>query len=325
MLSYIVRRLGISLVTFFLATILIFAIIQLPPGDFVNYMISQSGGVGGISTAAEKLRHYYGLDQPLYVQYFKWVFGLLRGDLGYSFLYRKPVSEVVASEILWTVTVTGLSFVFSWSIGIVIGIYSAIRKYSLGDYLFTALGFFGLSIPPFFLGLILIYLLVGAGTGITGGLFSEQFLTSAWTWERVLDLLKHLWIPIVAIGTSNIAEIIRIMRGSLLEVINQPHVQTARAKGLKEFVVVIKHGVRLAINPLISLAGLLMPKLVSGIVVTGVVLNLPVIGPTFIEALQSQDMYLAGAYLMMTIVLLLIGNLLADLALAWSDPRIRLE
>lgn len=325
MLSYIIRRLGISVITFFLATVLIFAIIQLPPGDFVNYIISQTGDAGGLSTAAEKMREYYGLDKPLYQQYFRWVFGVIRGDLGYSFLYRKPVVEVISNEILWTIIVTGFSFALAWLFGIIIGIYSALKKYSFGDYLFTTFGFLGLSIPPFFLALILVYFLVSAGTGITGGLFSEEYLTAVWSWGKFTDFLKHLWVPIIAIGTSNIAEIIRIMRGNLLEIINQPYVQTARAKGLLERVVVLKHAVRIAVNPLISLAGLLAPKLISGIVVTAVVLNLPVIGPTFIEALQSQDMYLAGAYLLMTVVLLLIGNLLADLALAWSDPRIRFE
>ena len=206
-----------------------------------------------------------------------------------------------------------------------IGIYSALHKYSIGDHVFTFLGFLGLSIPPFFLALILIYLLISSGYGIAGGLFSSQFVNAPWSLEKVMDLMKHIWIPIAAISLSNITEVMRIMRGSMIEVMSQPYIMTARAKGLKKHRVIIRHAVRIAMNPLISLAGLLAPKLISGIVVTAVVLNLPVMGPTFIQALKSQDMYLAGAYLLLTVILLLAGNLIADLALGWSDPRIRLD
>ena len=328
MFSFIVRRLGISAITFFLATILIFLIIQLPPGDFVNYAVSQAGGAGGLITATEKMRQFYGLDRPLHEQYFRWVSGLFRADLGflgYSFLYRKPVLEVIGREIWWTIVVTGLAFLFAWTVGIVIGIYSALRQYSFGDYLFTAIGFLGLSVPPFFVALVLIYIMVSTGTGITGGLFSGEYATAPWSWAKFVDLLKHLWIPVLAIGAANMAQVQRIMRGNLLDVMHQPFLQTARAKGLSERRVVIKHAVRIAMNPLISLAGLQAPRLLSGIVVTAVVLNLPVIGPTFIDALKSQDMYLAGGYLLVMVVLLLFGNLLADVALAWSDPRIRYD
>ena len=325
MLAYTIRRIGISFITFFLASILIFAIIQLPPGDFATYVISQTGDMGGQGALEARIRQLYGLDQPSHIQYLNWFSGVLRGDLGYSFLYQRPVAEIVRSEIGWTILITGVSFALAWLVGIAIGIFSAVRKYSAGDYLFTLLGFFGISIPPFFLALILIYWMVLAGTGISGGLFSSQYLTAPWDLAKFLDLLKHIWIPIVSISTANIAQVVRIMRGSLMEVIQQPYVQTARAKGLKEWVVIIKHGARIAVNPLISLAGLLAPKLISGMVVTAVVLNLPVVGPTFVDALKSQDMYLAGAYLLLIVILLLVGNILADLALAWSDPRIRLE
>lgn len=325
MLAYTIRRIGIAFITFVLASVLIFAIIQLPPGDFATYVIGQTGDMGGQGAFEARLRTLYGLDQPLHTQYLKWFLRVLRGDLGYSFLYQKSVVDVIRSEIGWTVLITGVSLALAWLFGMMIGIFSAIRKYSVGDYAFTLIGFLGVSIPPFFLALALVYWMISAGTGISGGLFSSQYLTAPWGWGKLLDLLRHIWIPIVAIGTANVAQVIRIMRGSLLEVIDQPYVQTARAKGLKEWIVIIKHAVRIAVNPLISLAGLMAPKLVSGIVVTAVVLNLPVIGPTFVEALKSQDMYLAGAYLLLTVALLLIGNILADLALAWSDPRIRLE
>jgi len=323
--SYFVRRLGVAVITFFLASILIFFIIQLPPGDFVTYAISQSGDSAGSAQVAEKMRQQYGLDRPVYEQYFRWIGGVVRGDLGYSFLYKKPVMELIKSEFLWTVIITGISFVLAWAAGMFIGIYSALHKYSIGDHVFTFLGFLGLSIPPFFLALILIYLLISSGYGIAGGLFSSQFVNAPWSLEKVMDLMKHIWIPIAAISLSNITEVMRIMRGSMIEVMSQPYIMTARAKGLKKHRVIIRHAVRIAMNPLISLAGLLAPKLISGIVVTAVVLNLPVMGPTFIQALKSQDMYLAGAYLLLTVILLLAGNLIADLALGWSDPRIRLD
>lgn len=325
MKSYFVRRLGVAVITFFLASLLIFFIIQLPPGDFVTYAISQSGDSAGSEQVAERMREQYGLDRPVYEQYFRWIGGVVRGDLGYSFLYKKPVIELIKSEFLWTVIITGISFALAWAAGMAIGIYSSLHKYSIGDHFFTFLGFLGLSIPPFFLALILIYLLISSGYGIAGGLFSSQFVNAPWSLGKAVDLLKHIWIPIVAISLSNITEVMRIMRGSMIEVMTQPYIMTARAKGLKKQQVIIRHAVRIAMNPLISLAGLLAPKLISGIVVTAVVLNIPVMGPTFIQALKSQDMYLAGAYLLLTVILLLAGNLLADLVLGWSDPRIRLD
>jgi peptide/nickel transport system permease protein len=325
MSQYLVQRFVWMIITFFLATLLIFTIIQLSPGDFVTYIVSQTDTTGGLSSAATKLREYYGLDKPIYQQYFQWLYKILRGDFGYSFLYRKPVIEVMRSEILWTLVITILSFTFAWVVGSVIGIYSALHKYSVGDYIFTALGFLGLSSPSFFIAMVIIYILISAGTGISGGLFSEKFVAAPWSWAKFIDLLKHLWIPIVVISISNMAEVIRIMRGSLLEVLNQPYIQAARAKGLSERVIVMKHALRNAINPLISLIGMSAPKLIAGIVQTAVVLNLPVVGPTYLVALMSQDVYLAGAYLLLTVILLLVGNFIADLALAWIDPRIRYD
>lgn len=325
MTGYILRRIGIALITLFFSTILIFVIIKLPPGDFVSYAISQSGGEGGINSIADRMRESYGLDRPVIEQYVRWVSGLVRGDLGYSFLYQQPVLKIVWGQMGWTVLITGLSMVLSWGIGSAIGIFSALKKYSFWDYLFTAFGFLGLSIPSFFLALIIIYVCVSVGSGVTGGLFSPEYIVAPWSWARFWDLLRHIWIPVVAIGTAHMAQVIRIMRGNLLDVMNQPFIKTARAKGLSERKVIFKHAVRIAMNPLISLAGLSAPALVSGIVVTAVVLNLPVIGPTFIVALKSQDMYLAGGYLLLMVVLLLIGNILADILLAWSDPRIRFD
>ena len=323
MFTFLAQRLVLAAVTLVLATVLTFVVIQLPPGDFVTYMIGQSGGVGGVTSLADRLREQYGLDRSVPEQYFVWLGGLLHGDLGYSFLYRRPAAEIVLEELPWTLVITVLSMAFAWLVGGAIGIYSAVRKYTFGDYAFTTLGFVGLSIPNFFLAMILVYVTIVSGSGITGGLFSREFQDAPWSLARFTDLLRHLWIPVVAIGTASMAEVQRISRGNMLEVLNADFLRTARSKGLRERSVVLKHALRHAINPLISLAGMQAPRLISGIVVTAVVLDLPVIGPTFLEALRAQDMYLAGAYLLIMVVLLVIGNTLADLALAWSDPRIR--
>lgn len=325
MFIYILKRLQAAIVTFFLASILIFLIIQLPPGDFVTYAIGQSGDTSGSAAVMEKMREQYGLDKPLVVQYFTWMKGVVKGDFGYSFLYKKPAMTVIKNDIFWVIVITGISFTLAWVIGMLIGIYSALYKYSFGDYFFSFVGFIGISIPPFFLALYLIYILVSSGSGVTGGLFSNEFMNAPWSFDKVYDLLKHIWIPILAVTVSNVTEVMKIMRGSMLDVMSQPFILTARAKGLKFYIVVIKHAVRIAINPLISLIGMLAPKLISGVMVIAVVLNIPAMGPTFLKSLMSQDMYLAAAYLMFTILLLIIGNLLADLALAWSDPRIRLD
>lgn len=324
MFRYVLRRLGIALITYFLATILIFCIIQLPPGDFVDYMISQMSNVASEGSMVDSLRSQYGLDQPMIIQYFKWVFGIVKGDFGFSFLYNTPVLQLLKSEILWTLVITGVSFAIAWGIGILIGVFSATHKYSLLDNVFTFLGVAGLSIPPFFVAILLIYWSITSGYGISGGLFSNEFANAAWSLAKFQDLLRHIWIPILAVIISNITEVMRVTRTSMIEVMAQPYIVTARAKGLRESQVIRRHAMRLAMNPLISMAGLMAPKLLNGIIMTAIVLNLPVMGPTFIRALKSQDVYLAGAYLILMVIFLIIGNLLADIALAWSDPRIRL-
>jgi len=315
--------------TFFLVSVVLFAVLQLPPGDFMDYymaQLAQEGEGEDISQTAAQLRAYYGLDRPLYVQYFKWIGHTLHGDFGFSLLYQTPVNDIIHREIAWTAIVGGVSMFFAWAIGIPIGVYSAVRQYSLFDYIFTFLGFLGLSIPNFFLALILLFFLVFFfHTDITGGFFSLQYQDAPWSWGKFIDLLKHLWVPIIVIGTSHTASIIRITRGNLLDILGQPYIQTARAKGLKEKVVIYKHALRVAINPLISLAGTSFPELVSGAVITGVVLSLPIIGPTYLKALTSQDVELAGSYLLIMTLALLIGNFLADIVLAWVDPRIRYD
>jgi len=329
MVGYIIRRISSMAITFFLISAVIFGVLQLPPGDFLDYYISeleQEGEGQEISEAAAKLRAYYGLDQPIYVQYFKWVCHVLRGNFGLSLLYSAPVNNIIYREIGWTLVVGGLSSFFSWLIGIPIGIYSAVHQYTFADYILTFLGFLGLSIPNFFLALLILFVLVFFfHTDITGGFFSLTYINSPWSLGKFIDLLKHLWVPIVVLGTSHTASIIRIMRGNLLDVLGQPYIQTARAKGLKENVVICKHALRVAINPLISYLGMSLPGIISAAVITGCVLSLPIIGPTYLSALTSQDVQLAGSYLLIVCLLLLIGNLVADIVLAWADPRIRYE
>lgn len=329
MVGYIIRRLFSMIVTFFLVSMILFGVIQLPPGDFLDYymaQLAQEGEGEDISAAAAQLRAYYGMDQPIYVQYVKWIAHVVRGDFGFSLLYQTPVNDIMHREIAWTLVVCGLSMFFTWLISIPTGIYSAVHQYSPADYFLTFLGFLGLSIPNFFLALILLFVLVFFfHSDITGGFFSLNYVSAPWSLGKFVDLIKHLWIPVVVIGTSHTASLIRIMRGNLLDVLGQPYIQTARAKGLKETIVIYKHALRVAINPLISIAGTSFPDLISGAVITGVVLSLPIIGPTYLNALTSQDVVLAGSYLLIVTLLLLFGNLLADIALAWVDPRIRYE
>ena len=329
MIGYIIRRLFSMIVTFFLVSMILFVVLQLPPGDFLDYYmarLAQEGEGQNISAVAARLRAYYGMDQPIYVQYVKWIAHVARGNFGFSLLYQTPVNDIIRREITWTLIVCGLSIFFGWLIGIPIGIYSAVHQYSFADYALTFLGFLGLAIPNFFLALVLLYASVFFLHGnITGGLFSLNYVNAPWGWGKFIDLLKHLWIPVVVLGTAYTASLIRIMRGNLLDVLGQPYIQTARAKGLKEGIVIYKHALRVAINPLISILGTGFPELISGAVITGVVLSLPIIGPSYLSALTSQDIQLAGSYLLIVTLLLLFGNLLADIALAWADPRIRYE
>ncbi len=329
MVGYIVRRFFSIVVTFFLISVVLFGVLQLPPGDFMDYymaQLAQEGEGQEASEVAAKMRSYYGMDRPIYVQYLKWISHVLCGNFGFSLLYQTSVNKILSREITWTLIVTGLSMFFAWLIGIPLGIYSAVHQYSVADYMLTFLGFLGLSIPNFFLALILLFILVfSLHTDITGGFFSLGYANAPWSWGKFVDLLEHLWVPVVVLGTAHTASIIRMMRGNLLDVLGQPYIQTARAKGLKETSVIYKHALRVAINPLVSFAGTNFAQLISGVVLTGIVLSLPVIGPTYLSALTSQDVQLAGSYLIVMALFLLIGNLLADIALAWVDPRIRYE
>jgi peptide/nickel transport system permease protein len=273
----------------------------------------------------ENLRRQYGLDQPLLLRYVTWIGGFPRGDFGYSLDWKRPVSELIVDRLSLTLLLSLFSFIIMWVIAIPIGIYSARNQYSLSDNLLTLFGFFGLSVPDFLLGLV--YLFVGIfvfGVSVTG-LYSAEMEKAPWSLAKVLDLANHLFWPALILGVGGMAQLIRIMRGSLLEVLGQQFITTARAKGLRENVVINKYAVRVAINPLISVMGLQLPNLINGATVLGIVLSLPTTGPMFTRALLSQDMYLAGSFLLFLSLILMLGNLLADIALAWVDPRIRLE
>jgi peptide/nickel transport system permease protein len=275
----------------------------------------------------EILRERYGLNDPIYLQYFRWIWNILsKGDFGQSFTYEMDVMELLGERLGLTLALTLSTLIFTWIVAIPIGIYSATRQYSIGDYSFTFMSFIGLATPNFLLALVIMFIQVTVfETESVGGLLSPQFIGAPWSWDKVVDLLNHIWVPILVIGTGSTAGIMRIMRGNLLDVLGQQHIQTGRAKGLKERTVIVKYGVRIAINPLVSRLGLELPGLLSGAVVTGIVLGLPTAGPLFLTALTSQDMYLAGAFLLLAATFLLIGNLLADILLAWLDPRIRYE
>ena len=327
MVTYIVRRLLGMIPTLFLVSILTFIIIQLPPGDFMTSLAANlaSGGSGIDEGTMNVLRHQYGLDQPLAVQYLKWVGGFFRGDFGYSLEWRRPVRDLILGRLGLTMALSLISLAIMWVIAVPIGIYSATHQYSLGDNLLTLLGVLGLSLPDFLLGLV--YLAIGIfGFGVSVmGLYSQGMEEAPWSAAKALDLANHLIWPALILGVGGIAQLMRIMRGSLLDVLGQQYITTARAKGLKERVVVNKYAVRVAINPLVSVMGMQLPQLISGATVLGIVLSLPTTGPMFTRALQSQDMYLAGSFLLFLSLMLMGGNLLADIALAWIDPRIRLE
>jgi peptide/nickel transport system permease protein len=326
-LTYIVRRLLAMVPTFILVSIVTFVIIQLPPGDFLTTLAAYSAESGGTidPSAMESLRRQYGLDQPVHVQYLTWVAGFPRGDFGYSVEWKKPVGELIASRLGFTLTLSGLALLFTWVVAIPIGIYSATHQYSWGDVGLTTLGFLGLSVPDFMLGLIYLFVGVFVFNAPVGGLLSPEMEDAPWSVTKVLDMTNHLLWPTIILALAGTAQLIRIMRGNLLDILGQQFVTTARAKGLPERTVVNKYAVRVAINPLISVMGLQLPNLISGATILGIVLSLPTTGPLFLHALLNQDIYLAGTFLLMLSVMLMLGNLLADLVLAWVDPRIRYD
>lgn len=327
MLSYIVRRLLIMAPTLLAISLIIFVIIQLPPGDYfesyMNQLLSQGENVD--MQRIEFLRQQYGFDRPMWEQYLVWVWGMLQGDMGYSFEFELPVNEVVGDRLYLTALVSFATILFTWIVSFPIGLYSAARQYSWGDYTLTFVGFIGLATPNFLLALVLLYIAnVMFGTSI-GGLMDPQYIDQVWTWGKFVSVLEHLWIPVIVIGTSGTAGMIRRLRANLLDELEKQYVVTARAKGLSPMRVLIKYPFRIAINFFVADIGSLLPSIISGAAVVEIVLSLPTTGPMLLGALQSQDMYLAGSFLMFLAFLTVLGVLVSDLALAVLDPRIRLQ
>ena len=326
MLVYIVRRILIMIPTLIAISAISFIIIQLPPGDYLSTLVEelQSQGEAASVEKLEYLREQYGLDRPPIEQYFYWVLGLLQGDLGWSFEHNVPVADLIGERIALSFLVALATLLFSYIVAFPIGVYSATRQYSLGDYFFTFLGFIGLATPSFLLALVLLYLAnVWFGTSV-GGLMDDQFLDQPMSWAKLRSVLEHLWIPVAVIGLSSTAENIRLLRANLLDELQKQYVVTARAKGLPPRRLLLKYPLRMALNPFIADIGGVLPRLISGSAIVSVVMSLPINGPMLVRALQAQDMYLAGSFVMLEAVLVVVGVFLSDLALAALDPRIRL-
>src|SRR5262245_38759565 len=325
MVRYLVHRLLLMIPTLLAISIMTFVIIQLPPGNYLDTLITELRAAGETADLqkVEFLRKQYGLDQPVWMQYGLWLTGLLHGDLGYSFEYDRPVTAIIGERLALTFVVSFGAILFTWLVAFPIGVYSATHQYSWGDHGLTFLGFLGLATPNFLLALVLMFVSFTYFGVSVGGLFSPELQEAPWSWAKVLDLLEHLWIPVVVIGTAGTAGMIRRLRANLLDELKKQYVVTARAKGVPPGRLLVKYPLRIALNPFISDIGNLLPEVVSGSVIVSIVLSLPTTGPMLLRALRTQDMYLAGSFLMLLAVLTVIGVFLSDLALAALDPRIR--
>ena len=326
MFKFIIRRLFVMIPTLIAVSIIAFIVIQLPPGDFltmrVNQLIMQGENIE--PQVLLDLQERYGLGDPIMVQYWKWITKIItRGDFGQSFDWTIPVSELIWSRLGLTVIISFTSLIFLWLVAFPIGIYSAVKKYSPGDYIATFFGFIGVAIPDFLIALVLMFVSFKFFGASVGGLFSSEYVEAPWSWGRVADLMQHLWIPMIIIAMSGTASLIRTMRANLLDELKRPYVITARAKGLSETKLLMKYPVRVALNPFISTVGWILPTLVSGSTIISIVLSLPTTGPLMLRALRSQDMYLAGAFILLLSTLTILGTLFSDILLALVDPRIR--
>lgn len=326
MANYILQRILAGLLTIWAASVISFVVIQLPPGDYVTAYVArlQSMGTMVSSEEAAALRLQYGLDQPIYVQYLKWMGLMMRGNFGMAMEYNRPVLEVIGDRMGLTIAVSVAAVIFIWVLALPIGIYSAVRQYSILDYVFTFVGFIGIAVPNFMLALLIMYISYRyLDAESIGGLFSPEMALAPWGWDKVVDLLKHLPLPAIVLGLAGMAEVVRIMRANLLDELRKPYVVTARAKGLAEHRVILKYPVRAALNPFASTIGYIFPFIVSGSIIVSLVLSLPTVGPLLFKALIAQDLFLAGTILLLLAVLTVVGTLISDLILMWIDPRIR--
>jgi peptide/nickel transport system permease protein len=333
MLSYIIRRIGYAIIMVVLVSFVGFFILKLPSlvpggGDFLTQKLASLRARGDRSAEQqiETYRVRFGLDKPFLVQYIGWAGNFIKGDFGLSFEYEKPVKDLIGERLTMTIVLAVATLIVTWVIAIPLGVYSAVRQYSLGDQIITTISFIGLGMPGFLLALLILFVAIVYLNAEVVGLFSQKYIDAPWSWAKFVDLMKHLWVPALISAVTGTGGLIRIMRGNLLDTLGQPFVEAARARGLKNWQVIWKHAVRIAINPLIVILGSeAFPNIITGSALVSIVLNLPTIGPLFVLALQKLDMYMAGTCIVFFTILLLVGNLLADLMLAWVDPRIRLE
>jgi len=327
MLAYIGRRALLAVFTVWAISMLAFAIIQLPPGDYVTSYIAQMAAMGSVVSdeEAQNLRIQYGLGQPIYVQYLKWMKLVVQGNFGMSMEWRRPVTEVIGDRLWLTVVVSVAALLLTWVLALPIGIYSAVRQYSVSDYVATFIGFIGLAVPNFLLALVILYFGFILFNANIGGLFTPELQDAPWSMAKVWDLLKHLPVPALILGLAGTAQQIRIMRANLLDELRKPYVVTARSKGLPESTVILKYPVRVALNPFASTIGYTLPYIVSGSIIVSIVLGLPTVGPLLLKALIAQDMFLAGTIVLLLGVMTVIGTLISDILLVWIDPRIRIE
>jgi len=326
-IGYILNRLVVMIPTLFLVSVITFILIQLPPGDYLStYLATQAmtGEAAGVDQV-EKYRAMYGLDKPVYLQYFVWIKGLLTGELGYSMLMKRPVAELIWERLGLTTLIAVLAMLAAWIIALPIGIYAAVKQYGIVDYTATFFGLVGTATPAFLVALVFLFAANKYAGMSLGGLFSEQYINAPWSWGRALDLVAHLWLPVLVLSVGAVGGMIRTVRANLLDQMQMPYVDTARAKGMPEWRVIMKYPVRIAINPLISTIGWMFPAMISASIIVDVVLSLPTTGPLLLNSLLAQDMYLAGALVMMLSVLTMLGTLVSDVLLAWVDPRIRFE
>lgn len=326
MVQFLVRRLALFMPMIVVMSIVAFAIIQAPPGDFLTDYIAQLQSTGEQVDESElaALKKRYGLDKPIYVQYYKWAVGFFKWDLGLSIEFRRPVTDLVNERLMMTLALGVFTILFTWTMAIPIGILSAWKQYSVMDYIFTVFSYFGVGTPNFLLALVIMWFVFDwFGWRITG-LFSEDYNDAPWSFGKFYDMLKHIWVPMIILGTDGAARFTRIVRANLLDEMSRPYVETARAKGLPEWKLLMKYPVRLALNPFVSTAGLELPRLISGSLIVATVMSLPTIGPLLLRALLSQDMYMAGSIVMILTFLTLVGVLISDIILALLDPRIRM-
>lgn len=327
MLRYILQRILLIPVLLIIFSIMVFALVQAPPGDFLTSYIATLSSSGSSLDQAEivALERQFGLDQPVHIQYLRWMENLFHGDLGLSLEYQLPNAELIKDRIGLTVVLALFAFVFTWAMAIPIGIYSATHRNTILDYLVTVVNYTGVAIPNFMLALILMWWAYSQFDVSITGLFSRDFEQAPWTFAKLIDLLKHIWLPMIVIGLAGTARLTRVMRANLLDELNKPYMVSGRARGLSEWQLVMKYPVRMAINPLVSTIGWYLPELFSGSLIVATVMNLQNIGPLLLRSLVNQDMYLAGAILMIYCFLAIIGTLISDILLAWLDPRIRME